>query len=1038
MQDASSRLKETGSFSHVASGMCGGSRCCRKILLTSEANSEMAPSITVPRESKKAPDQQTEEEPPIQHSVEHDIQGSLDQKSVADLSDDKDMQKAIAMSIEDQQQHHLSKIGGDQSFETATGDSMIITAEDREVSRALEESLREIPMCVVRAKSNPAERKRQSCEPVGLVNIGNSCWFNVVSQPLFHIPGFRDMILNYKQHPPSATSLPQSKDGNSSSPKVAECFSKLFALMLASEQKYITPSECVHLFQEDVSEGSRNKQEDVCEFIHKLLERLENEFKDVCRAEGEEKESSGTSKDEQFRNPLVKFFYGQFQKESKDSSSSEESSLKQETFGQFPLHVLKYGDIHDSILASMSERPQDSLSVNPDSYSAPEGLGHQDSWFNLLPPVLIFSLGRYEFSQATLRTEKVHNKFEFPERLYMDRYMENNKVMVQQKHIQVAAIKKQLASLNATLSQYQNYGDGPRKYPLKDILASTLQFVETASVKSTSQEIDQESATPTRSLPELETKSTEFSTENICNSAECGINFTDNVEEMEVIEVDHVNGKKHILQHDHLTASYSSPKASEIGPDEQMTFRNCLSLWHSQVQTVENELCDHISKLKGQLKDMYSEPELQHTAYQLHAVVIHEGQASAGHYWVYIRDKEEWKKYNDVQVSKSSWQELQQDSLGGQNNASAYCLMYTDTTRHELLFPTHDEVIKDLRIRLQTLPIQLQEHVKQDNLSFEKELTKLNHRTVSFAATSNESPRAERSSVPPPTAPNSPSQTNVFEYDVSFFILVSTVMVKRIKILLKNQFDEIVHENTTKINANETDFYTLAREFTFQLIRVVRDEVNKLAEDFIEKLIDIPCLLDFGIFLIHSKACNYDKILHLHSYCVLRQLALDTNSTDPMLELVIQLSNQAIGEFRTKYSHITKAYKVYQNKFKILIETVWHMVMGWKAFDQEKFEKALPYFIKSSHLHEDLIEVITTDEKEYLGSSSLCTVPAEVFVECRCRCLLAVNGALIKRFLASDTARAADEAMMAVTDILVPTLAQLASQGRKYSCLVYI
>lgn len=33
-------------------------------------------------------------------------------------------------------------------------------------------------------------------------------------------------------------------------------------------------------------------------------------------------------------------------------------------------------------------------------------------------------------------------------------------------------------------------------------------------------------------------------------------------------------------------------------------------------------------------------------------------------------------KYNDVAVTKSSWEELVRDSFGGYRNASAYCLMY--------------------------------------------------------------------------------------------------------------------------------------------------------------------------------------------------------------------------------------------------------------------------------------------------------------------------------------------------------------------------
>lgn len=64
--------------------------------------------------------------------------------------------------------------------------------------------------------------------------------------------------------------------------------------------------------------------------------------------------------------------------------------------------------------------------------------------------------------------------------------------------------------------------------------------------------------------------------------------------------------------------------------------------------------------------------------YRLHAVLVHEGQANAGHYWAYIHDPQHrcWLKYNDISVTKSSWEELVRDSFGGYRNASAYCLMY--------------------------------------------------------------------------------------------------------------------------------------------------------------------------------------------------------------------------------------------------------------------------------------------------------------------------------------------------------------------------
>ena len=45
------------------------------------------------------------------------------------------------------------------------------------------------------------------------------------------------------------------------------------------------------------------------------------------------------------------------------------------------------------------------------------------SWFTRLPPVMLFELSRFQFNQQLGRPEKIHNKLEFPQIMYMDRYV---------------------------------------------------------------------------------------------------------------------------------------------------------------------------------------------------------------------------------------------------------------------------------------------------------------------------------------------------------------------------------------------------------------------------------------------------------------------------------------------------------------------------------------------------------------------------------------------------------------------------------------
>lgn len=132
---------------------------------------------------------------------------------------------------------------------------------------------------------NPHERERQGQSPVGLKNIGNTCWFSAViqvrvsvsainistcisyaaytvhvlsrcialycnvklcgpysPQSLFHIPEFRAVVLQFQQPPLSGSEQSQH-----------HCLlflvelRRLFALMVASQRKYINPQRAIQV-----------------------------------------------------------------------------------------------------------------------------------------------------------------------------------------------------------------------------------------------------------------------------------------------------------------------------------------------------------------------------------------------------------------------------------------------------------------------------------------------------------------------------------------------------------------------------------------------------------------------------------------------------------------------------------------------------------------------------------------------------------------------------------------------------------------------
>lgn len=119
---------------------------------------------------------------------------------------------------------------------------------------------------------------------------------------------------------------------------------------------------------------------------------------------------------------------------------------------------------------------------------------------------------------------------------------------------------------------------------------------------------------------------------------------------------------------------------------------------------------------------MYSDETLKQYPYQLHAVLVHEGQAAAGHYWAYIYDSmnEKWLKFNDIAVTCTSWDDLVKESVGGYHNASAYCLMYVQQSNME----PYTEPPTDFppQSYIEKLPEDLKEFVVQDNKKFAQEM----------------------------------------------------------------------------------------------------------------------------------------------------------------------------------------------------------------------------------------------------------------------------------------------------------------------------
>jgi len=71
--------------------------------------------------------------------------------------------------------------------------------------------------------------------------------------------------------------------------------------------------------------------------------------------------------------------------------------------------------------------------------------------------------------------------------------------------------------------------------------------------------------------------------------------------------------------------------------EERETLDTCLGRWREELEQDMAELWESISAVRTSLDAVYSDKLMNSTCYHLHAVLVHQGQASGGHYWAYVR-----------------------------------------------------------------------------------------------------------------------------------------------------------------------------------------------------------------------------------------------------------------------------------------------------------------------------------------------------------------------------------------------------------------
>ncbi|NXK23816.1 UBP28 hydrolase, partial [Arenaria interpres] len=569
-------------------------------------------------------------------------------------------------------------------------------------------------------KPKGSDWRRVDDWPVGMKNIGNTCWFSAVIQSLFQLPEFRRLVLGYSL-PQNVLESCRSRTGkrNIAFMQELQC---LFALMLGTRRKFVDPTAALELLR-DAFRSAEEQQQDVSEFTHKLLDWLEDAFQLAVNVK---------SPGDKSENPMVQLFYGTFLTE---GIHEGKTFSKLETFGQYPLQVNGYRNLSECLEGAMVEGEMDGAQAV--TYG-------QERWFTKLPPVLTFELSRFEFNQSLGQPEKIHTRLEFPETIYMDRYLYCRKELVQRKREEMKRLKEEMVVLQQKLERYLKFGSGPARFPLPEMLRYVLEFI-TAKPSVTVPP----APGPGTALPQPHAEPPP--PDSVLERPDAG------PEEGALLPAGPSRQQG-------WSASPQPPQTPEppaprlVSEEELRLVRGCLQRWRAEIEQDVQDLKESIARVQLSMEHMYCDPLLQQVPYRLHAVLVHEGQANAGHYWafVYHQPRKSWLKYNDISVTESSWEELERDSFGGLRNASAYCLMYiSDSVSRSL--PGGEEGAAEAQEELEALSPELRHYLQEDNWRLEQEAEEWEEEQSCKMPQMEPSPASESQELSSESGPDQPS-----------------------------------------------------------------------------------------------------------------------------------------------------------------------------------------------------------------------------------------------------------------------------------------
>jgi len=552
-----------------------------------------------------------------------------------------------------------------------------VSAEDIELNKAIELSMKS--QDIIPDLENPEKKVRKEGTPVGLRNVGNTCYFNCLLQIYFMLPQFVKKIMEYKYEERKGAQSKESKKEEEKKEEIRKKASlnlvmnlqKLFSHLIFSNRRYVEPTAILKALVDDYGNPiSIGDQKDAGEFniifLAGINEALKNEenvsslFSPTKAVTSAPKRSPSESLGLNITSPIsLKLdstfindnFFGQFYVITRASESDgEKIEVAAETaFGQIDVNAMESNIYEGWDINYFNE---------VENFKTPKGditKAEQEYWITKLPSVLFLQIQRVAYNKENKGVAKIINPVEFDKVIYVDRFMKENQEKSNAIRAQVRKYKSKIKELEKALEKYKRFGE--TKLEIENVLDATTYFLSN----------------------QVEAMATE-SDSGVKVYSPTGIG-------------DMGYGEGKLREVTEVITKYSEIVKKQIA-----------------------EMKEQLAAYKDKVKHSYD--EMQTYAYNLHSIIIHSGQADSGHYFAYIYDVEQnkWRKYNDIQVTEVSEEDVMKVSIGEEGSTvSAYFLVYVSTTNElRVSSPLVRQYSLSMTIPAGKEPMEIEEGKKSD------------------------------------------------------------------------------------------------------------------------------------------------------------------------------------------------------------------------------------------------------------------------------------------------------------------------------------